>query len=622
MVSIVKRRSVPKKLDGKKLLKLCVVCRHNKTKCDALVKSPYPCTYCSKKRLVCVFDTMKPTNRSYDLVERLVAEVLQLHRKLDSIVDSKNRLLRQLLAKERPLPPTPKIMSKVLHDSHEPLQPGFVDLIPTLSLSDSFVLHSNLALEPCSVSVPEARRLFDVFQQQFLPYLPVLPHLFFATELHQIHAHSDLLFWVIIVTALLAEKSENYPLLLKHVQNLVVVSCWFNTPRSLYSLVALLILASWPLPEDSSPKVQNNISVKYISLMKNLALQFGLHKLTFLDEFSKKTDLDLHSKPDDININTIRERIYKFININSNYWLVFLGLSNSNYNGFHQDYIINKAANVDIFHPDSFLPTDNFVNSLLKVSLVQLKMNESMNDLVDSGDNVSKLIQLNLFEQILDNYSKPDSPLLTHHLIPLTLEYSKLQLFVYYFSASDIPLDSYRDLIYRALASCSRTLDLFSAHFAQISNINQVPIYYRFGVELASLLLLQIHSCPLLRSIDDYLLVKSLFQKAYTILTTCPDPKLSSMNKLLMIIRKFDSCDRAALLNHASASGSFLLIKKMGNYLISGLHYEIIWQVYQAEVNARDLFTPTDWSVFGLDPHNDAHMPIINYISLSKSIFS
>lgn len=672
MVSIVKRRPASKfdskrletrRIDGKKLLKSCVRCRHNKTKCDALQTSPYPCSYCSKKRFVCVFDTLKPSNRSYDLFERLVAEVSVLHRKLDAIVDKKTLLLRALASGPLALsssslssrlstpdssafsPAPSELVKSTLQPSSSPADvdsassanaaslTGFIDPIPTLSLSDSFVINANLALEPCTVSVAEATELFANFKENFCCYLPILPSLFFHSSLHHIHAQSDLLFWSIIVTAMLNSPNHSrYALLAKHIHNLVVVSCWFNTPRSLYSLVALMILTTWPLPEEPTSNVQNNISVKYISLMKNLALQFGLHKLTFLDEFSKKTDMSLLLRPEstetadpnDPSINTIRERIYKFVTINSNYWLVFLGLSNSNYNGFHQDYIINKSANIDIFNKDDFHPTDNFINSFLKVSLVQLKMNESMNDLLESPNNVSKLIHLNLFERILDNYSRPDSPLLKHDLVPLSLEYSKLQLYIYYFSAADLSLGEYQSVVYRAVAACKRTLDLFSVHFSSISNINQVPIHYRFGVELAALILLHIHSSPLLRSVEDYIDVKYNFLRAYRFLSTCPDPKVSALNKLFMIITKYDQCDRRLMLTLASLSGSFLLIKKMGNYLISGLHYEMIWRVYRAQTDSKvnDPSSSPDWSVYGLDPANNNHKCIIDYVSLGQSIFS
>lgn len=619
-----------KSLHGARVLKLCLVCRQNKTKCDAAARRPLPCTYCSKKDLVCLFDMTKPTQRSYDLTERLVAEVLELHVKLNRIVENKAKLVRQFLRKAPSTPATPLDMMGVLissdsdSDASDSSVPAYIDPIPTLSLSNSFAIHSNLSVEPWNISYERALFLFQNFKDNFLPYLPVLPTLFFENpDLHDIHKQSDLLFWSIIATSLLNQNlPDEYLTLARHVQNLVVVSCWFNTPRSLYCLVTLLILTTWPLPDDCSRKVQSNISVKYISLMKSLSLQFGLHKLDFISEFSKKTDLQVAQKPD-VN-DVMRERIYKYVNINSNYWLVYLGLSNSNYNGFHQDYIINKSANIDIFNKDNFDPTDNFINSLLKISLIQLKMNESMNDDVESANKMSKLIHLNMFEQILSDFSRKEStPLVKDDMIAMSLEFSKLQLYIYYFSKVDISLEDFRDVVYRALGCCSSIMELFNKSFGEIGSFNQIPMHYRLCIELASLVLLVIHSSPLLRLTSDYLDVKEKFLQAYSYLTKGSGDKSSSTGRLLKIIDKFDKCDKAKLLLLRSKENSFFLINKMSNYLISGLHYELIWHVYQAEkYEFEDEVSDIDWALFGLDSKSPQHQSIMNYVLSSTSIFA
>lgn len=626
MVSIIMQRRrdlvVAKSLKGEKVLKLCARCRHNKTKCDAVATRPYPCTFCAKKNLVCVLDTTQPSKRNYDLAERLVSDVQDLHRKLDAIVDKKTRLVQQLLQQSVP---TESPVSVDLNVLDSPGQTSdneaiYIDPIPTLSLSDSFTIHLNLTSEPWTVSYTRAEALFHNFEQNFRGYLPILPKSFFQKNLHDVHRESDLLFWSIVVTSLLNQSPQEYFQLALHVQNLVVVNCWFNTPRSLYSLVALLILTTWPLPDERSLKIQDNIAIKYISLMKNLSLQFGLHKLNFIDEFSKKTNMEVDNKSG-IN-NMIRERIYKYVNINSNYWLVFLGLSNSSYNGSHQDYIINKAANKDIFDKASFKEKDNFINSLLKVSLIQLKMNENMNDLLENPSKVGKLIHLNMFEKILNSYNSKDvSPLVDNDLIALSVEFSKLQLYIYYFSTVDITLSEYRCVIYRTVICCKKILDLFEGHFTGITNFNQVPIHYRFSVELASLVLMDIHSCPLLNSVEDYLHVKQQFLRSYSILTK--DSQWSYLNsKLFKIIHKYDECDRAKLMSVRSKNGSFFLINKMSNYLVSGLHYEVIWHIYQTEKMESVVdFLDIKWDIFGLKENSAEHQRIINYISGSGSIF-
>lgn len=636
MVSIImqKRRNlvVPKSLvKGERVLRLCTRCRNKKTKCDAVSTRPYPCTYCAKKNLVCVLDITHTSKRSHDLTERLICDVQDLHRRLDLVVSRKAKLVEQFLQKKAnqvaspATPPVVQIQTVLNSPDQHPKDPVsiYIDPIPTLCLSESFSIHSNQTSVPWSLSHERAKQLFTNFENNFSSHLPVLPKSFFVKNLHDVHAESDLLFWSIIVTSLInSGSSKEYFQLAVHVQNLVVVNCWFNTPRSLYSLVALLILTTWPLPDDHASKIQDSISVKYISLMKSLSLQFGLHKLNFIDEFSKKTNMEVDEE-DEVN-KTIRERIYKFVTINANYWLVYLGLSNSNYNGFHQDYIINQAANIDIFKKEDFSEKDNFINSLLKVSLVQLRMNESMIDLMENPSKISKLIHLNMFENILNDYAQEASPLMKDNLIALSLEYSKLQLFIYYFSQVDITLKEYKHVLYRTVSCCRRILDLFEALFAEVKNFYQVPIYFRFSIELAALTLLDIHSCPLLESIEEYRTVKRMFLQSYMILTKFNSPEWSQLSKkLFKIIAKYDSCDRAKLLQVKSHNNSFFLINRMTNYLVSGLHYELIWHIYQTEKMESEVsFNDIDWTPFGLNKEISNHRNIIDYITHSGSIFS
>lgn len=627
MVSIIMQRRrnliVPKSLvKGEKVLKLCTRCRHNKTKCDAVMTSPFPCSYCSKKNLSCKLDITRQPKREHDITERIVYEVKELHRKLDSVISNKSRLVQNLIQNlQIPAPSLPPVTSQIqaVFDSpvrnSEETEPIYIDPIPTLSLPGSFSIHSNQSSEPVTISYERAATLFEAFEAKFCPYLPILPGSYFQKKLHDIHQESGLLFWTIIVTSLLTEgMSQEYAGLAAHVQNLVVVDCWFNTPRSLYSLVALLILTTWPLPDHRALQIQDCISVKYISLMKSLALQFGLHKLTFIDEFSKKTNMELDGKAE-VN-HAFRERIYKYVNINSNYWLVYLGLSTSNYNGFQQDFIVNRAANFDIFKQAEFPRQDNFINSLLKVSLVQLKMNETMSDSVKDLSQVSKLIHLNMFEKILDGYKIESSPLLKDELISLSLEFSKLQLYVYYLSKSDLEVNEYKAVIYRTLACCKNILDLFEAQFGQCTNYFLIPIHYRFSVDLVSLTLLQIHSSPLLVSVKHYQEVKVQFLRSYKILANNENIEWMNLNlKFLTILRKFDSCDKAKVLTLKSNKNTFFVVDKMADYLVSGLHYELLWQVFQAEkMDGSGEKSSINWKLFGLDPQNKLHNEIMEYV--------
>ncbi|EEQ40673.1 Fungal Zn(2)-Cys(6) binuclear cluster domain family protein [Clavispora lusitaniae] len=638
MVLTMQRRRdlvVPKSLKkGNRVLKSCTRCRSSKIRCDAMLTQPWPCTFCSKRSFVCMLDVSQPAKREYDVTERLVADVRDLHHRLDRLVLKKTRLVQQLLSRQggvntrrmpQATPQTPPVaqIQTILQSPHEksPSDTIYIDPIPTLALEGSFTIHSDQKSQPLSLSHARVSELFENFNQNFRHHLPVLPESFFHKDLQQIHRESDLLFWVIVATSFLNQKESTiYLQLVPHVRNLVVVNCWFNTPRSVYSLVALLILTTWPLPNGEASKIQDDICVKYVSLMKSLALQFGLHKPSFLSEFSKKTSMSMDATEDENR--QIRERIYKYVNINSNYWLVYLGLSNSNYNGFQMDYITDKAANVDIFNREKFSPEDNFTNSLLKVSLLQSKMNENMSDLLHSPSHVSKLIHLHMFEKILNAYKAETSPFLQDDLLCMSVEYSKLHLYIYYLSNVDITLSEYKDVIYQALNCCKRILTLFETNFSTIENFYQVPIHYRFAIELSSLLLLSIHSSPLLNSINDYLEVKADFARAYTLLKKTNEKNWARVNgKLFKVIEKFDACDKRSLLAIKNQHKSFFLINKMTSYLVSSLSYEMIWDIYQMEKSEKSSDSlQIDWEIYGLDCENMEHKQIMDYLMTAKSI--
>lgn len=612
---------------GERMLRLCARCRQSKIRCDAILTRPRPCTCCAKRSVTCVLDVSAPVKREYDAVERLVTDVHDLHRRLERIVAKKTRLVDLLLARRlhRPrTPATPPVaqIQAVLHSPDEKLPEEIcLDPIPTLDVADRFTISSDQRSPPCTVSYARARALFDGFNLHFRSYLPVLPESFFRKDLLAVHRDSDVLFWVIVTTALLREENpQEYLLLVPHVRNLVVVNCWFRTPRSVYSLVALLVLTTWPLPNGEALRIQDNISVKYTSLMKSLALQYGLHKPSFLNEFSQKTSMSMDA-PEDENIR-IRERIYKYVNINSNYWLVFLGLSNPNYNGFQLDYVTAKAANVDLLHKDDFSPQDNFINSLLKISLVQLKMNENMGDFIHTPNHVSKLIHLHMFETILDSYKSPDSPILHDGLLLLSVEYSKLHLYIYSLSDVALSLPEYKSVIRKTIVCCKSILSLFEANFSHITNFHQVPIHFRFGIELAALFLLNVHSTPLLNSIDQYVEVKHEFARAYKILTknANADWRLAH-GKLFKIIDKYDACDKVTLLKLKNHHKSFFLVNKMTNYLVSSLHYEMIWDIYQMDkIDESHVTGEPNWAAYGLEMSNHSHQKIVDYITTSGSV--
>lgn len=321
-------------------------------------------------------------------------------------------------------------------------------VIENPSFSHSLSSTASFILDSIELTRLQAAELFSNYNAKFHKFIPILPDQFLY-DLDQVYEESDLLFWSIIVVSLMDrdfhELNFKFLDLVRAIKLLVVTKCWYNTPRSVHTLLSLSILTTWPLPLTTSPINDggSGISLKYLALMEDLSLQLGLHKSEFIDEFSHKTQVGI-SKYSSDNNKVIRERIYKYISIQANFWLTFLGFPQNK----EEDYIIDKATRqqrlpmlLPLFLSEttkgsSVSRDESFINTTLKLSSIQLKMSK----VFESADNsITRLYQINkskrflnigMFEVILKQLSKlcASTP-----IYQLTIEYTKLQLYLFAF---------------------------------------------------------------------------------------------------------------------------------------------------------------------------------------------
>lgn len=94
----------------------------------------------------------------------------------------------------------------------------------------------------------------------------------------------------------------------------------------------------------------------------------------------------------------------------------------------------------------------------------------------------------------------------------MSIAYSKLQLFVYSLSKSDIPLQEYKVYIKKLVSCCMEIMQLSQS---QQTNYLDLPIYFKFPIELTLLTLLRIFKSPILHIIDEYNEIKTCFNKVY-----------------------------------------------------------------------------------------------------------
>lgn len=582
------------KMDKKKILKSCTRCRKHKTKCDASKRHPLPCSHCTKKNLECNLDIVNaiPNRMDSQIVENLSDEVNSLKRTVDDLITKKNKLINSIIMNNPSISEIQKCIEYPIEEINDNDSNDDND--------NEFMITYNG--KTISISLEDSEMYFLNYKNNYHHFLPIFPDNFFELPISEIFKENELLFWCIILTSSINLNNKLYKRLSKFVKQKVVETCWFKTPRSVYVLSSLLILTTWPIINNSR-KINDDLSVKYLSLMKNLSLQLGLHRLEFINEFSHKTNVII-SKESDLN-NLIRERIYKFITINLNYWLINLGLLYLNFNGNQEDYIINKSNNFDY---STLNNDDKYINSLLKISLIQQRLNENLND----TDITTKTINLNMFEVILSDFKKniskiefDEKDLITNKdFINLSIEFSKVQLFSYSFDKQlNLNLNDYKKNIYKTLNSCFLIISILGKIDFNVININSLPVHYKFMIEFVSLILLRIYYSPLL-NIEDYEKIKTNFNYLYGILKTNINPNY----KITKIIEKFNNLFLKNLIGLMNFNKNFYLINKFNNYQNSNIIYEIIWLIYIFENNKFDDSKLT-WEQIGLKDES-----LVNYI--------
>lgn len=577
-----------------KVTKSCARCRKHKTRCDQLLTRPLPCTNCAKKNLDCILDVIayNPNRKSSDIVEKLDLQVKSLKRTVDNLIYRKS-LIIDLLAKQNPS--ISEIQNCLETEEFESDNEEFQN-----DSNGDFVVSIDDSTPTISLLMDDAVFHFNNYFENYHKFLPILPESFYEeSNISKVYQGSQLLFWSIILTSSLnTDFHQQYLYLSKHVKKLVVDNCWINTPRSVYVLASLLILTTWPIPLSGKEKINDNVSIKYLSLMKNLSLQLGLHRLEFIDEFLHKTLMNITSEVD-LN-NVIRERIYKFITINSNYWLTNLGLMHLNFNGFQEDFIINKAYNENQ-NTSNNSPQDKYINSLLKLSIIQQRLHENLN----IHHNPSKLIHLHMFEVILNDLSSKKSKIIHNNLTKLSIEYSKLQLYLYAFDASlRLPLNDYRRYVYKALESCFTIIDIIGKEFPNLYSVNQLPIHFKFIIELVVLVLTKIYYSPFLSSVDQYESLKSKFASLYNLM----NKNQSNWNffywRFLKTVNKFNDIHKHNLLGKIKQNRSIYFLNKFTTHQVANIYYEMIWSIYSSyKYNNNDNDSNDNeitWESFGI----------------------
>lgn len=615
---------------------LCTFCRQHKIKCNASENYPNPCTRCSKMGLKCEIDPQFKPKKGSQIqmligdVEELKSKIEMLSKNEHLLTQALNQhnhfMLHSLTSPTYPASARPPLLARTMlgHNTPNlaidqfagghftpppgpslvPAQPAFnaindatgsgqaitnlsqmlqnsTDNSPATFASDTQgnytqspeelpqrETYSEFILGDVRLALEKADELHDRFMTKFLPFLPILTSAL-ATELY---TKSQLLFWTVMLTALLSEPDPSlYTSLATLIKQLAIETCWIRTPRSTHVVQALIILAIWPLPNE---KVLDDASYRFVGLAKNLSLQLGLHRGgEFIQEFSR-TQVNLGPNSD-----IWRTRSWLAVFFCDQFWSSALGLPPSINT---TDYLLENAR------VDQSLPA-NF-RCLISLSIFQCKLVNVMGISVTRSDGLlepsNRAASLNILDRELERL-KFKLNIMEGSAIEMYYLYLRLMICCFAFLPGT-PIEDQVKYVSTAYLSATRIITIAS----QLVSVNyisliELPIYVRQAITYAAFILFKLHLSRYL--IDKY--VDSARQSIVTVhrlfrntLSSWKDLQndLSRTAKVLENLNIVLYTYPEIFYDDESTSTEGSIISRMRSHLTASLFYDLVWSIHEA----------------------------------------
>lgn len=440
----------------------------------------------------------------------------------------------------QPGPALAPIQTQVQTQTQNPSHTSQTVAVSSAASASSYTLNG-VTLEADRVS-----RLHKRFVERYLPYLPIL-------ETHspeELYEQSKLLFWTVMVTACQSDPSPaSYNQLWPHVKQLIIETCWLHTPRSTHVVQALMVLATWPLP---NMKILDDWSYRLIGLAKNISLQLGLHRGEFVSEFSR-------SQVRMTDAVKWRTRSWMAIFFLEQVWCSSLGLPPT-----HQaDSLINDASK----HNDPFAVLIRL--SAFCSRLINLVGNSqsSADGLIPYDDRLNVLAVLNNELDILTQQLDLSEP-------STEMYYLNIRLMIAVFSFIG---GTDTRFIMGAYNAATRAVSILCGLPYQIT---QYPIWMRQCASFAATVLFRLHLSP-------YLLPK--FHEAARGSVVALHAKFKQMvalwpvdNDISRIAKVVEKLNRTIVTN-PDLFKTPGIVSRMRSHLSASLFYELIWIIHEAQ---------------------------------------
>ncbi|SCU95157.1 LAME_0F10968g1_1 [Lachancea meyersii CBS 8951] len=437
-----------------------------------------------------------------------------------------------------------------------------MQLLPSPQASiDEFILGD------VKISISKADELHRVFIDEFLPYFPIM----YSNSATELYSQSHLLFWTVMLTACLSERDPTlYNQLASLIKQLAIETCWIRTPRSTHISQALLILCTWPLPNQ---KVLDDCSYRFVGLAKSLSFQLGLHRGKFMSEFTRTQT----SMPD---AEKWRTRTWLGIFFAEQCWASILGLPPTSQN----DYLIELAR----FREDESVVPSRF-RQLICLADFQSKLCGTMGSSVTTPDGLLDATQRGSALESLGKVLATLQAKLNFEqdtVIEMYYLYVKLMICCFAFLPGT-PTEDQKKYVDDAYLCATKIVTLLTK-LLETTKLIQLPIYARQSVTYSALILFKLQLSPWLteKCVDSarqsVVTVHRLYRNQLTAWTASVENDISRTASVL------EKLNFVLITQPEIFIESEGIITRMRSHLTGTLFYDLVWCIHEARRRQTD----------------------------------
>ncbi|OZJ05662.1 hypothetical protein BZG36_01429 [Bifiguratus adelaidae] len=351
-----------------------------------------------------------------------------------------------------------------------------------------------------NLSVPSAQvdMMFATFSAQFYPFLPAFP-------IHHIHPQVlwpdyELLFWAICNISARVCAPELVDVITLHLRSLINTTYTthyiFRPFTSLTHVYALVLLCHWPLPHQT---FQEDVSWTYAGIATHIALQIGLHRSAFTEEY------------------TICKDGSQKYQARALTWLacVLVNQEAANLRG------IPSTAAMDNLFLSSLLKVeheDKNVSEMIKQARLLHALKGGIDKLgcVDSSEAHARHLVHRACEEVLASLLPEMMP--WAKMTELVFLQAKLQLHSFLLSP-DTPVKDQKDVIVPIYMVCIQTIQVIKSMLDSQKSHQYWPYFVHTSTISAAVALFKLTTCPYRDMIDEDT-ARNHVTDAYTILKT------------------------------------------------------------------------------------------------------